>query len=164
MLLGNDLAHLLRKRYHPRASIGNSGIARFAWTRRPSFSTVSCRSQAILGVTAVAHAEPPLVVFDLPLTVECRDVTPQRYEASYQRKIFEAIIKISPELAAGEEKNLSKLHYEISTDQQMPIVSFAPSSQVTSDIANGAISIQTDDHHGQLLVHSLSRLRRATGN
>ncbi len=61
-------------------------------------------SAAILGVTAVAHAEPPLVVFDLPLTVECRDVTPQRYEASYQRKIFEAIIKISPELAAGKEK------------------------------------------------------------
>ena len=37
----------------------------------------------------------------------------------------------------------------------MPISKFAPSSQVTSDIANGAISIQTDDHHGQLLVHYL---------
>jgi hypothetical protein len=104
---------------------------------------------------AVAHAATPVVVFDLPLTVECRDVTPQRYEASYKRKIFEAVIKISPQLLAGDEKDLKKLHYEISTGQQMPVVSFAPSSQVTSDVAGGAIAIQTDDHHGQLLVHYL---------
>ena len=109
---------------------------------------------AVMGV-AVAHAETPVVVFDLPLTVECRDVTPQRYEASYQRKIFEAVIKISPQFLAGEEKDLKKLHYEISTEQQMPVVSFAPNSQVTSDVAGGAIAIQTDDHHGQLLVHYL---------
>ena len=49
----------------------------------------------------------------------------------------------------------TETHYEISTDQQMPIVRFSPNSQVTSDIANGAISIQADDHHGQLLVHYL---------
>ena len=106
-------------------------------------------------VANVAQAEVPAVVFDLPLTVECRDVTPQRYEASYQRKIFEAVIKISPQLQVGEEKDLKKLHYEISTEQQMPIVSYAPNSQVTSDVANGTVAIQTDDHHGQLLVHYL---------
>jgi hypothetical protein len=109
----------------------------------------------LLAVATVAKAETPVVLFDLPLTIECRDVTPQRYEASYQRKIFEVVIKISPQLQAGEEKDLKKLHYEISTEQQMPIVSFAPSSQVTSDIAGGTIAIQTDDHHGQLLVHYL---------
>ena len=109
---------------------------------------------AVMGA-AVADAATPVVVFDLPLTVECRDVTPQRYEASYKRKIFEAVIKISPQLLAGDEKDLKKLHYEISTGQQMPVVSFAPSSQVTSDVAGGAIAIQTDDHHGQLLVHYL---------
>ncbi|MGA7702769.1 MAG: hypothetical protein WCB27_24500, partial [Thermoguttaceae bacterium] len=108
----------------------------------------------ILGA-AVADAETPVVVFDLPLTVECRDVTPQRYEASYRRKIFEAVVRISPQLLAGEEKDLKKLHYEISTAQQMPVVSFVPSSQVTSDVADGTIAIQTDDHHGQLLVHYL---------
>ena len=115
-----------------------------------------CLSLLIVAMcVAVARAETPAVVFDLPFTVECRDVTPQRYEASYQRKIFEAVIKISPQLVAGEEKDLRKLHYEISTEQQMPVVSFAPSSQVTSDIAGGTVAIQTDDHHGQLLVHYL---------
>ena len=109
---------------------------------------------AFLGA-AVANAETPVVVFDLPLTVECRDVTPRRYEANYHRKIFEAVVKISPQLLAGEEKDLKKLHYEISTGQQMPVVSFAPSSQVTSDVAGGTVAIQTDDHHGQLLVHYL---------
>ncbi len=102
--------------------------------------------------TVIAKAETPAVVFDLPLTVECRDVTPRRYEESYRRKIVEAVIKISPQLLAGEEKDLKRLHYEISTGQQMPVVSFAPSSQVTSDVAGGQIAIQTDDHHGQLLV------------
>ena len=84
---------------------------------------------AFLGA-AVADAETPVVVFDLPLTVECRDVTPQRYEASYHRKIFEAVVKISPQLLAGEEKDLKKLHYEISTAQQMPVVSFAPAHKL----------------------------------
>jgi hypothetical protein len=114
-----------------------------------------CFWVACLLTVAVARAETPVVVFDLPLTVECRDVTPQRYEAAYQRKIFEAVVRISPQLQEGEEKDLKKLHYEISTEQQMPVVSYAPSSQVTSDVAGGSIAIQTDDHHGQLLVHYL---------
>jgi hypothetical protein len=118
---------------------------------------------AVMGA-AVANAETPTVVFDLPLTVECRDVTPHRYEASYQRKIFEAVVKISPQLLAGEEKDLKRLHYEISTEQQMPVISFAPSSQVTSDIAGGTIAIQTDDHHGQLLVHYLVTPAAGDGN
>lgn len=104
---------------------------------------------------AVASAETPLVVFDLPLTIECRDVTPKRFEESYQRKIVEAVVKISPQLLAGEEKDLKRLHYEISTEQQMPVVSYAPSSQLATDVAGGTMAIQTSDHHGQLLVHYL---------
>jgi len=83
---------------------------------------------AVMGA-AVVDAATPVVVFNLPLTVECRDVTPQRYEAAYRRKIFEAVIKISPQLLAGEEKDLKKLHYEISTGRQMPVVSFAPTER-----------------------------------
>ena len=106
-------------------------------------------------VGTFARAETPVVLFDLPMTVECRDVTPKRYEESYKRKIVEAIVKISPQLLAGEEKDLKKLHYEISTEQQMPVVSYAPSSQLASDVAGGTMAIQTSDHHGQLLVHYL---------
>ena len=119
---------------------------------------------AIVGVGTIANAETPLVVFDLPLTVECRDVTPQRYEQNYRKKIFEAVVKISPQLQAGEEKDLKKLHYEISTEQQMPIISYAPSSQVTSDVAGGTVAIQTDDHHGQLLVHYMVTPALGDGN
>lgn len=99
-----------------------------------------------------AKAEAPLVVFDLPLTVECRDVTPKDYEDSYRKKVFEAVFKISPQLLAGDEKDLKRLHYEISTEQQMPIVSYLPNSEVASDVA-GNIAIKTSDRHGQLLVH-----------
>jgi hypothetical protein len=118
----------------------------------------------ILSAAAAAHGEMPVVVFDLPLTVECRDVTPGRYEQSYRKKIFEAVVRISPELVGGEEKDLKKLHYEISTEQQMPILSYAPSSQVTSDVAGGTVAIQTDDHHGQLLVHYMVTPALGDGN
>lgn len=94
----------------------------------------------------------PQVVFDLPLTVECRDVTPKSYEEFYGKKVFEAVFKISPQLVSGEEKDLKQLHYEISTEQQMPIIGYLPNSQLTSDV-DGSIAIKTSDRQGHLLVH-----------
>ena len=110
---------------------------------------------ALVLVAAAGKAEVPVVEFDVPLIAECRDVTPKGFREAYQREIIEAVFQISPQLRAGEEKDLKKLHYEISTEQQMPVISYAPSSQVTSDVAGGTVAIQTDDHHGQLLVHYL---------
>ncbi len=99
-----------------------------------------------------AAAETPAVLFDIPFTVECRDVTPKGYEDAYKKKVIEAVFRISPQLVAGEESDLKKLHYEITSDRRTPVISYAPSSQVTSDVAGGTIAIQTSKHHGELAV------------
>lgn len=108
---------------------------------------------ALIGLgQTIARAEAPLVVFDLPYTVECRDVTPKGYEASYGRTVLEAVFRISPRLMAGREKDLRRLHYEISTEQQMPILGYLPDSQVGTEVANGVIAIRAGDYHGKLAV------------
>jgi|GEM_PF-1319883 len=97
-----------------------------------------------------SRAEVPLVVFDVPLTTECREVTPKGFRESYQREIIEAVFKISPQLLTGEEKDLTRLHYEISTEQQMPVVHFLPNAEVSTDVVNGAIAIQSSSHRGEI--------------
>jgi hypothetical protein len=108
------------------------------------------------------RAEAPQVVFDVPLISECRDVTPQGFREAYQRMVIEAVFKVSPQLMAGQEKDLKQLRYEISTDQQMPVVGFLPNSQVSTDVVNGSIAIQNTSHHGELSFRYL--ITPATGN
>jgi hypothetical protein len=111
---------------------------------------------------AVAKAETPLVVFDTPLTAECRDVTPRGFRESYKREVIEVVFKVSPQLLSGDEKDLKRLHYEISTEQQMPVLGYLPSAQVTTDVANGTIAIQNSSHHGELSFRYL--IVPTTGN
>jgi hypothetical protein len=114
------------------------------------------------GPNSQLRAESPLVVFDVPFSVECRDVTPKERQAASARKIIEAVVKISPQMYAGEERDIRRLHYEISTEQQMPIVSFLPNSEVGSDVAGGTIAIQSSQYHGNLSFRYL--VMPATGN
>ncbi len=124
--------------------------------RRWALATV-----AVLVATA-SRAEVPLVVFDVPLTAECRDVTPKGFREAYKREVIEAVFKISPQLLAGQEKDLKRLHYEISTEQQMPVVSYLPSSQVATDVVDGTIAIQNSSRHGELSFRYL--ILPTTGN
>ena len=101
-------------------------------------------------VGAASKAEVPVVVFDVPLITECRDVTPQGFREAYKREIIETVFKISPQLMAGEEKDLKRLHYEISTEQQMPVVNYLPNAEVATDVVNGTIAIQNSSHHGEV--------------
>jgi hypothetical protein len=114
------------------------------------------------GPDSSLRAESPLVVFDVPFSVECRDVTPRDRQAASARKIIEAVVKISPQMYAGEEQDLKRLHYEISTGQQMPVVSFLPNSEVATDVAGGAIAIQSSEYHGNLSFRYL--VMPVTGN
>lgn len=100
-------------------------------------------------VGTTGKAEVPVVVFDVPLISECREVTPKNFREAYQRQVIEAVFRVSPQLLAGDEKDLKRLHYEISTDQQMPVVSYLPSSQVATDV-EGTVAIQSSSHHGEL--------------
>jgi hypothetical protein len=92
----------------------------------------------------------PLVVFDVPFSAECRDVTPKNRAETYQRKIVEAVFRISPQVYSGQDTDVKRLRYEISTEQQMPVVSFLPNAEVTTDVADGTIAIQANERHGNL--------------
>ena len=130
------------------------------WRR---WATATAVAMAFSGGTA-ARAEVPLVVFDVPLIAECRDVTPKGFREAYKREIIEAVFKISPQLLAGEEKDLKRLHYEISTEQQMPVVSYLPSSQVATDVVGGTIAIQNSSHHGEVSFRYLIVPTTGNGN
>jgi len=115
-------------------------------------------------VGAASKAEVPVVGFDVPLISECRDVTPQGFREAYRREIIEAVFKISPQLLAGEEKDWKRLHYEISTEQQMPVVSYLPNAQVATDVVNGTIAIQNSSRHGEISFRYLILPNTGDGN
>lgn len=106
-------------------------------------------AMVVLAGTA-SRAEVPVVVFDVPLTTECRDVTPQGFREAYKREIIEAVFKVSPQLLTGEEEDLKRLHYEISTERQMPVVHYLPNAEVATDVVDGTIGIQNSSHHGEI--------------
>jgi hypothetical protein len=91
-------------------------------------------------------------------------VTPQGFREAYQREIIEAVFKVSPQLMAGEEANLKKLHYEISTEQQMPVVSYLPNAEVATDVVNGTIAIQNSSRHGKVSFRYLILPTTGDGN
>jgi hypothetical protein len=119
---------------------------------------------AVVLIGTASRAEVPVVVFDVPLTTECRDVTPQGFREAYQREIIEAVFKVSPQLMVGEEADLKKLHYEISTEQQMPVVSYLPNAEVATDVVNGTIAIQNSSHHGEISFRYLILPTTGDGN
>ena len=111
--------------------------------------TLAASLLAVLALTCPAEgADAPLVAFDVPFTLACRDVTPMARRETYQRKIIEAVVKISPQLLSGEEGSLKRLHYEISSDGQMPVLGYLPSAAVATDVVDGHIAIQASEHHG----------------
>ena len=118
----------------------------------------------VLLIGTASKAEVPVVVFDVPLITECRDVTPQGFREAYRREIIEAVFKVSPQLLEGEEKDLKRLHYEISTEQQMPVVSYLPNAEVTTDVVNGTIAIQNSSHHGEVSFRYLILPTTGDGN
>jgi hypothetical protein len=119
---------------------------------------------AVVLVGTASRAEVPVVVFDIPLITECRDVTPQGFREAYRREIIEAVFKVSPQLMEGEEKDLKRLHYEISTEQQMPVVNYLPNAEVTTDVVNGTIAIQNSSHHGEVSFRYLILPTTGDGN
>jgi len=119
------------------------------WWVWGELSTLPLALLAVL-VGTTGKAEVPSVVFDVPLITECRDVTPQGFREAYKREVIEAVFRISPQLLAGDEKDIKRLHYEISTEEQMPVISYLPSAQVATDVVDGTIAIQNSSRHGEV--------------
>lgn len=85
-----------------------------------------------------------LVRFDTGFTVECRDVTPPERRKLYPAsRVIEVIIRVSPNIVAGSERELHELYFEmICPDRVARVLSFVPNSELTSDVVDGTIAVR----------------------
>lgn len=96
-------------------------------------------------------SEPAKVVFDLPLTVECRDVSPTDFaEAHPTLKVIEAKFKISARIAAGSESDIVDFLYIIaSPDKKMRFQDYLPNTALESAVTDDQIEIIDATENGK---------------
>jgi hypothetical protein len=89
------------------------------------------------------RSDPARVVFDLPETVECRDVTPQDFAQAHPAlKVIEARFRISARMASGSESDIVDFLYIIaSPDKQMRFQDYLPNTSLESTVADDEIEI-----------------------
>jgi hypothetical protein len=102
---------------------------------------------ALLGVAAGSvlpfSSDPVQVVFDLPLTVECRDVSPAGFaEAHPTLKVIEGTFRISARIVAGSESDVADfLYFVVSPDKKMRFQDYLPNTALESAVAEDQIEI-----------------------
>ena len=99
-------------------------------------------------LAAALYATPSVadgtqVIFDLPDSIECRDVTPKEFAASYPaRKIIEAKVRISVRIAQGSEQDLVDLRYFItSPGKTLTFRDYLPNTTLESTVVDDHIEI-----------------------
>ena len=90
-----------------------------------------------------ALGQLPRVVFDMPYTVSCRDVTPPEFAAANPGdKLIEVKLGISSLLQAGKEQDLAQYFIRVETPQRtMEVIDFLPKS--ARDSLHGGNTIVT---------------------
>ncbi len=88
-------------------------------------------------------SDPAKVVFDLPLTVECRDVSPAGFaESNPTLKVIEAKFRVSARIVAGVESDVVDFMYIIaSPDRKMKFQDYLPNTMLESAVADDQIEI-----------------------
>jgi hypothetical protein len=83
------------------------------------------------------------IVFDLPDTIECRDVTPTDFATAHPSlKVIEAKFRISARIVAGSESQIVDLLYVIaSPDKQMRFQDYLPNTSLESSVVDDQIEI-----------------------
>ena len=84
-----------------------------------------------------------LVLFDLPDTIECTDVTPQNFAANHpDLKVIEAKLRISARIPEGKETDLVDFLYMItSAGMRMKIQDYLPNTTLESTVQGDQIEI-----------------------
>lgn len=106
---------------------------------------------AALGICRAAHADGPLVAFDVEMVVECREVRPPGSAAS-THKFIEAVFKVSPAMVDGGEAELTEISITLLDDKSprrtLAVVDFLPKTELLSDIVDPIVVI--DSVEGEL--------------
>ena len=82
------------------------------------------------------------VVFDLPSSIECRDVTPKEFSMSHRTlKVIEAKFRISARMVKGNPANIVDFEYVMKTGKRMRVQDYLPNTTLESAVAEDQIEI-----------------------
>ena len=89
-------------------------------------------------------AATPKIAFDVPDTIECREVTTAQFAKSNPAvKVIEAKFRISARMTQGEEQQVAWVEYELeSLDKRFRMIDFLPNTRLEETTANGYIEIE----------------------
>jgi hypothetical protein len=91
-------------------------------------------SYALFSSTLVRAAE---VSFDLPESIECRDVTPPGFAAADYLKVIEGKLRISARVTSGVESEIVDFEYVIhSPDKRIRFQDYLPNTTLESAVAD----------------------------
>ena len=99
---------------------------------------------SVLGLTGNrALAADTQVIFDLPDTIECTDVTPEKFAANHpDLKVIEAKLRISARIPEGSETDIVDFLYMItSPGMRMKIQDYLPNTTLESTVQGDQIEI-----------------------
>ena len=83
------------------------------------------------------------VAFDLPASIECRDVTPPGFAAGEYLKVIEGKLRISARVLNGAESDIIDFVYEIrNTDRRLRFQDYLPNTTLESAVAEDQIEVK----------------------
>ena len=117
-------------------------------TRTAALALAAALSLAGLFAPAATAADT-LVDFDLPDTIECRDVTPKDYAADNPSlKVIEAKFRVSARIIEGSEKDVVDFPYVVTTPKlRLRVQDCLPNTTLESTMADDRIEVTTTNEH-----------------
>jgi hypothetical protein len=103
---------------------------------------------AALCVSLVSAAE---IAFDLPSSIECREVTPEGFaEAHSMLKVIEARFRISARVTEGSMADVVDFYYELTShDNRLRFQDYLPSTMLESAVADDVIEITNSNENAK---------------
>jgi hypothetical protein len=97
----------------------------------------------VLGVASRHEAAAATIEFDLPESIECRDVTPAGFAAHEYLKVIEGKLRISARVVEGAESEIVDFLYEITSPQKrVRFQDYLPNTTLESAVAGDQIEIK----------------------
>lgn len=104
-------------------------------------SAIAAAVPLVLNQTSRACAAE--VAFDLPASIECRDVTPPGFAASDTLKVIEGKLRISARIVDGSESEIVDFMYVISNpERRIRFQDFLPNTTLESAVADDQIEVK----------------------
>lgn len=111
-----------------------------SWLRALGLAALGFATGSLTSMSPLRAAE---IFFDLPESIECRDVTPPGFSAAGYLKVIEGKLRISAHVVEGAESEIVDFIYEInSPDKPLRFQDYLPNTTLESAVANDQIEVK----------------------